>query len=213
MPQPARISRPEIVAVAIDLLDERGLDKVSLHLIAERLGVRQPALYHHFASKADLLDAVAEEILTRHHTARRPHPDEGWESFVVRNASSLRAAMLSVRDGARLISTAGGRVPSLGNALAQVAALERGGFEPDAAIVALIAVSRYTIGAALEEQAAADREPMSIPTEDADESVLRLARAIARVNEAGASHEFQTGLRALVRGLAHERTMHPAPPE
>jgi TetR/AcrR family tetracycline transcriptional repressor len=207
MPQPPRIRRADVVKTTIELLNERGLDGVSLRVIADRLGVRQPALYHHFASKAALLDEVVEAILSRHHTARLPEPDEDWRSFLLRNASSLRSAMLSVRDGARLISSSGGRVPSLGNALAQVAVLERGGFEPDAAILALIAVSRYTIGAALEEQAAADAGPMKVPLDGADETVLRFAAALSQVNEAGSAHEFECGLRALVRGLEDARTM------
>jgi len=205
MPQPARTNRRAIVAAAIELLDERGLDGLSLHEIAARLGVKQPALYHHVASKADLLSAVAEEVLDRHHTARLPNDGEAWDAFTARNARSLRGAMLSVRDGARLISSAGGRVPKLGNAMAQVDLLERAGFDGRTAVLALIAVSRYTIGAALEEQASRSNPPLSASAPGDDERIVRFAGILRDVTAAGPDAEFDLGLAALLAGLDAQR--------
>lgn len=205
MPQPARTDRHAIAAAAIELLNERGLDKVSLYAIAERLGVKQPALYHHFDSKAALLAAVAAEVLDQHHTDRVPKAGEAWDVFVLRNARSLRRTMLSVRDGARLISSAGSRVPNLSNAMAQVELLERAGFESATAVLALIAVSRYTIGAALEEQASHAYPPLSASADGIDERTVRFAEVLRDVSAAGPEKEFELGLSALVNGLNEQR--------
>jgi len=203
MPQPRRTDRAAIVSAAIEVLDEHGLDGLSLRAIAARLGVRQPALYHHVDSKADLLAAVAEEVLDRWHTDRVPVADERWQDFLARNAWSLRRAMLSVRDGARLIASAGPRSPRTENAIAQIGLLERSGFTGADAVLAFIAVSRYTIGAALEQQTARDGTDIVIPAEPRDEAVAHLARLASEVAALGPEHEFEVGLTALIRGLDH----------
>jgi TetR/AcrR family transcriptional regulator, tetracycline repressor protein len=202
MPHPRRVDRAAIVVAAIDVLEERGLDGLSLRVIAERLGVRQPALYHHLGSKAELLDAMAALVLDRAHEDRLPAEGEPWDAFVARNARSMRRAMLGVRDGARLIASAGPRGPAPAVAHAQVGLLESAGFDGPDAVVALIAVSRYTIGCALEQQTARDRGAITFDT-DPDDDVVRHLTTIARqVEDLGPDHEFEVGLAALLRGLA-----------
>ena len=201
MPYPRRTDRAAIVSAAIEVMQEQGLDSVSLRAIAGRLGVRQPGLYHHFVSKAELLDAVADEILDRSHTVRIPVAGDRWDEFVARNARSLRRAMLSVRDGARLIASTGSRSPRMDNAIAQIALLEQAGFSGTGAALALIAVSRYTIGSAIEQQTARDGGDIVITTDRTDPAAARIIDITRRVVDLGQDHEFDTGLAALLRGL------------
>lgn len=201
MPYPSRTDRASIVAAALLVLDERGLDGVSLRAIATRLGIRQPALYHHFASKAELLDAVADDVLARRHTDRLPHDGEHWGAFVARNARSLRRAMLSIRDGARLIASSGSRSPQPDAAIAQVSLLEDAGFTATEAVLALIAVARYTIGSAIEQQTARDSGDILIETDRTDSATRHLIDSTRQVVALGQDHEFETGLAALIRGL------------
>lgn len=201
MPHPRRTDRSAIVSAAIEVMDAQGLDGVSLRAIAARLGIRQPALYHHFASKAELLDALVDETLDRWHTDRLPVDGEPWQEFVARNARSLRRALLSVRDGARLIASAGSRSPRLDHAIAQVALLERAGFSGPEAALALIAVSRYTIGSAIEQQTARDGGDIVLDTERTDADAGHLLEVARQVVALGQDHEFEVGLTALIRGL------------
>lgn len=205
MPQPRRTDRAAIVSAAIEVLDENGLDGLSLRAIAARLGVQQPALYHHVASKADLLTAVGDEVLDRWHTDRIPADDERWQDFLARNAWSLRGAMLSVRDGARLIASAGPRSPKLDNAIAQTGLLERAGFAGADAVLAYIAVSRYTIGAVLEQQTARDGTTIALRSEPGTDAAAHLAQLASEVAALGPDHEFDVGLTALIHGL--DRTL------
>ncbi|QKT08740.1 TetR/AcrR family transcriptional regulator C-terminal domain-containing protein [Gordonia sp. X0973] len=202
MPYPSRTDQASIVSAALEVLDERGLDDVTLRAIADRLGIRQPALYHHFANKGALLDAVADEILTRRHTDRLPDDGEQWDAFVARNARSMRRAMLSIRDGARLIASAGSRSPQPDTAIAQVSLLERAGFTATDAITALIAVSRYAIGSAIEQQTARDGGDIVIEIDRDDDGARRFVESARQVVALGQDHEFETGLNALIRGLA-----------
>jgi AcrR family transcriptional regulator len=48
----------EIVAVARQLLEDEGLDSFSMRRLADRLGVRAPVIYKHFASKSALVAAL-----------------------------------------------------------------------------------------------------------------------------------------------------------
>jgi TetR/AcrR family tetracycline transcriptional repressor len=201
MPQPRRTDSRAIVSAAIEVLNDRGLDGLSLHAIAARLGIRQPALYHHFGSKAELVTAVAEEVLDRRHTDRTPVEGEHWQDFLFRNAQSLRRAMLSVRDGGRLMASAGPRTPKIDNAIAQIRLLEDSGFTGPDAVLAFIAVSRYTIGAVLEEQTARDGGAIIVPPERHDAAAAYLSALGTKVAALGPDHEFKIGLSALIHGL------------
>ena len=56
------LSRDQIVLKALELVDEEGLDALSLRALGKRLGVSQAAFYRHVPDKAALLDGVAEAI-------------------------------------------------------------------------------------------------------------------------------------------------------
>jgi AcrR family transcriptional regulator len=48
----------EIVAAARELLDEEGPDALSMRRLGDRLGIRAPSIYKHFAGKRELEDAL-----------------------------------------------------------------------------------------------------------------------------------------------------------
>lgn len=55
MPHPARISEPAITDAARALLEEEGVEGLSMRELARRLGVRAPSLYFYVKSRDDLL--------------------------------------------------------------------------------------------------------------------------------------------------------------
>jgi AcrR family transcriptional regulator len=57
----AGLSTAAVVSEAADVADERGLDRLTLAAVADRLGVRLPSLYKHVAG----LDALRREIAIR----------------------------------------------------------------------------------------------------------------------------------------------------
>lgn len=59
--QESRDTRREILDAALDLFAERGFHATSVRAIARAVGVRESALYHHFASKDAILEGVIEE--------------------------------------------------------------------------------------------------------------------------------------------------------
>src|SRR5271165_5604452 len=55
-------TRQRLVAAARRLFGERGYEDTSIEQVLAASGVARGALYHHFQSKAELFDAVAEAV-------------------------------------------------------------------------------------------------------------------------------------------------------
>ncbi|MEU8133514.1 TetR/AcrR family transcriptional regulator [Streptodolium elevatio] len=62
-PRQPLLSRDRIVDAALALVDAEGLDVLSTRRLASELGVSGPALYNHFATKDEIVDAVVDTVL------------------------------------------------------------------------------------------------------------------------------------------------------
>ncbi len=143
--------RDEVLATALALLDDVGLDAITIRRLAERLGLQPGALYRHFTSKRELLDAMVERIV-----AQAPAPDMSgdWPDQVRAIASATRAGMLAYRDGARLMSTFYTPGPSAVTAWERFTGLLMGaGLDFEGANRAVDTVMSYVNGFTIEEQA------------------------------------------------------------
>lgn len=57
------LDRNRIAQVALALIDEQGIDQLSMRKLGSVLGVEGMALYHYFRNKAELLDGILDIIL------------------------------------------------------------------------------------------------------------------------------------------------------
>ena len=89
MGRPPLIARAQVLAAALELADEYGLEALTMGGVAERLGVTPMALYRHVADKADLLDGLVELLLTEFPA---PSPELSWSDRLSRLAKSVRAS-------------------------------------------------------------------------------------------------------------------------
>ena len=62
-PDRGRITREQILAAAMALLDQRGLPDLTMRKLAAELGIRPSALYWHFPDKQTLLARLADRIV------------------------------------------------------------------------------------------------------------------------------------------------------
>ncbi|MBX3062882.1 MAG: TetR/AcrR family transcriptional regulator [Anaerolineae bacterium] len=58
MPYPSQINTERVIETARALLEDLGIEQLSLHRLAEALGVKAPSLYRYFAGKTELLRAI-----------------------------------------------------------------------------------------------------------------------------------------------------------
>jgi len=92
MPRPSvpLLSRDAIVARAMQIVDAEGVSGLSMRKLAADLGVRGPSLYHHFASKDEILDAIVEQI---NNQIDLDQVGPGWEAALTSYAYQLRAIL------------------------------------------------------------------------------------------------------------------------
>ncbi|MGW2223750.1 TetR family transcriptional regulator, partial [Nonomuraea sp. NPDC001684] len=98
------LEKGTIVAAALRLLQETGLDGLTLRRLAGELGVQAPALYWHFTNKQELLDAMAEAMTAAHMTRPALTEPAAWREWMRDHAHRDRAMLNSYRDGARLVA-------------------------------------------------------------------------------------------------------------
>jgi AcrR family transcriptional regulator len=196
------LTREEIVACALELLDETG--GFTMRKVAERLDVGTMTLYGHFRHKDELLQAVVEAGVPR-----VVAPTDGpWHE-------RLKALMLALHEEvsahpglARLrferpIVSAG----ALEITEAAMAMLDEGGFDTGEAATAYRALFLFVLGAAAfgptrdaEHQRAATREALA--QLDRDHFPALLAAATDAERAMGDPAVVERGLAAMLQGLA-----------
>jgi TetR/AcrR family tetracycline transcriptional repressor len=154
------LTKQRIVEEAVSLLDSGGLEAVTFRKLADRLGVQSPTLFWHVKNKAALVNALSEAILAPTlATIREPKPDERWQDWLMYFAEQLRAAVLAHPDGARVVSAAQLSEAMAGLSETAVKTLVDYGMPLRDARLTVLAVERFTIGHALEEQAPRPDDP------------------------------------------------------
>src|SRR3954447_23689544 len=209
----APVTREAIVATALGLLAEGGLEGVSFRRIATRLGISAPTLYWHVDSKRQLMDLMAE-VLGRRSEADHagPRPGQPWWEWLRTDARQMFAALISTRDAPRVVAGNRPTPDSFAGIERTLGVLVEAGLTPGQAQQTLFAIGAYVIGSATEWQAEAERQSTQPLPDPADEELnARRAAALAdkpimlaAVNERLAgpfSATFEYGLDPLITGL------------
>ena len=202
----ARLSRESIVAAALDVLDEQGIDGVTVRAVAARLDVKAPALYWHVRNKQELLDEMGTEIQRRVNAAADLGRVTGRSrrEYLAGYARALRTEYLAHRDGARTFS--GTRLASPEVLRAQEPWFESwtaAGLDLADAIDAGEVVTAFVVGFVIEEQERrqSDDARYSLATRDAALGAgapLAMAAGHAR---RGAEERFERQLDLVLAGL------------
>jgi TetR/AcrR family tetracycline transcriptional repressor len=205
----AGLTRPMIIQTALRLLDQVGLDGLTVRRLATDLGVQSPALYWHFRSKQQLLDQMADAII-RAAGMGPPHHGESWQDWLTRRARAYRTSVLTHRDGARLVAGAQWLNPATIRMFDQeLAAMVGRGFTPVLALRTISALAHYVTGFVLQEQASRQEDAKQPPdqlaalAEQLDGGTS--APLLVAIHQGGSplgEQAFEHGLRALIDGTA-----------
>jgi AcrR family transcriptional regulator len=147
------LDRRRVADTALRLLNETGLDGLTLRAIARELDVKAPALYWHFKDKQALLDEMATEMFRRMVAGTALDPADTWQERLLRTNRGLRAALLGYRDGAKVFS--GSRFTGIehaGQMEDNLRLFTAAGFTLAQAARALTTTYLYTLGFVTEEQ-------------------------------------------------------------
>ena len=208
--RPKGLNRADIVQAALDLLDEKGIDAVTVRAVATRLGVKAPALYWHVENKQALLDEMGTEIQRRVIAELRAQPMGVWPESVATYARVLRREYLAHRDGARTFS--GTRLTDPEVLRAQEPWLEQlvaSGVDLETAVSAVEFVTAFVVGFVIEEQERAQsgepRYSLSDRTEMLGDDVPLVVEA-GRVLFGDREQRFERNLDAIVDALRRATT-------
>ncbi|MER6090184.1 TetR/AcrR family transcriptional regulator [Streptomyces bluensis] len=199
-PRKPLLSADRIVATARTLVDEEGLAAVSTRRLAAELGVSGPSLYHHFRTKDQILEAVADSVCAQVDLSMF-EDGRDWRTALHDWAVSYRAALREHPNIVPVLARGPGRRPAgLRLADAVFGAMVKAGWPP-AQATSIGALMRYFVmgsalgsfaGGFVDDEAAYD--PAAYPH-------LGQAHLLADQQEKIDERAFATGLRALLDGL------------
>ena len=212
MIQRETLTREKVLHAALALVDQEGLEGLSMRRLAAALNVQAMSLYNHVSNKADLLDGVAELVFEQ---VELPDPKLAWSGQVRALAVSMYQAF------SRHLAVAVALVTDQANP-ASLRALEpfdrlagallQAGFDDERARQALGAVTDLVFGSLLLSTGGFASDPASHASEPNTGAYLRridstrlphFSRLLRQraLNKPTPEEDFKQGLDMLLRGL------------
>jgi TetR/AcrR family transcriptional regulator, tetracycline repressor protein len=187
--RPPSLSEEGIVAAALRLTSEVGIDNLSMRALARELGVPTMTIYHYVPNKEALVELVVNHILRE---IRIPESDEGtWEERLRRLEREARRVLADqpgmsaqLRDGG---STEGTRL-----AEGVLAILRDGGFGPEDAVLCFATLYTFMTGQI-------DLDAMAHAV--VGESPSATLEGVTRSTQFSRDELFEFGFDAVIEGL------------
>ena len=207
------LNRERVFEAAVALADERGLESLTMRALGEKLGVEAMSLYHHVASKDELLDGMVDVVFSE---IELPTTDVDWKTAMRRRAVSTREALTRHRWAVGLMQSRTSPGPASFRLVdAVLGCLRAAGFSVENAVHAYSAQDAYIYGFALQEKTL----PVDTPGElaEAAENMRRRFSAdeYPHIAETITEHvtrpgydfgdEFQIGLDMILDGVERLR--------
>jgi AcrR family transcriptional regulator len=92
------LSRDRVLAAAVELADEGGIEAVTMRRLAQQLEVEAMSLYYHVANKDEVLDGMIDAVMTELNTAvGAVKPDSDWKAEIRGRILTAREVLLRHR--------------------------------------------------------------------------------------------------------------------
>jgi len=187
-----QLTRQRVVAAAIELADRDGTESISMRKLAQELGVEAMSLYTHVRNKDDLLDGMADAVISQ-----IPLDVGGadWKASLRRMALAAREVMLRHPWAPRVVETRTAPGPAaLSYINAVLGILREGGFTIAQAHSAIHILGSRALGfsqALFDDSEGADLDP---------ETAAQLQRQL------GATHPYVV---EMALAVTHSGTLGP----
>lgn len=168
----------QVVAAAIGIIEEHGVQRLTMRAAGERLGVEAMSLYWYVPSRESLLDAVVESVMGELYADPEVHmitAPVDWQDYLVRLAHGVRRIALAHPQVFPLVASRPTAAPWLRPPLRSLrwvdsllTTLRTHGFTDPAAVAAYRGFSSFLLGHLLLEVSAlgADVGPVASPDPD-----------------------------------------------
>jgi TetR/AcrR family transcriptional regulator, tetracycline repressor protein len=201
------LTRDAVIEGALELVDRDGLEALSMPRLARHLGTGVMTIYGHVANKADLVDALAERVLSE--AGVIASRDGDWERDLAEWMRHLRQTVLRHPALGAVLAARGLTTPSVFQHLeAGVGLLRSAGFDRPTSVEIYYSLLTYTLGFLAWEIPRVHRQPeagyakqwadalAALPATEYP-NLLDLAKELPNVASDG---QFEAGLNALLRG-------------
>lgn len=202
----------EVIArTALGLLNEVGLDGLTMRVLAKELGVQPAALYWHLKNKRQLLDAMAALMFREVNDGlEAPRKGTDWADWIAERVRAIRRMMLKYRDGARVFAGTHIAESELPRSIElTLATMVDAGFSVRDAARGFPVLYHYAIGFTIEEQARSGDDYLGenpYQTNDLAEAVDEerfplAAQAASHLFDVHADTGFEDGIQVIIAGL------------
>ncbi|AZS86564.1 TetR family transcriptional regulator [Streptomyces griseoviridis] len=191
-----RLTPATVVAAALRLLDDEGLDTVTTRAVADRLGVRMNTVLWHVKTKRRLLELMADGIAgTITYDGLPEDPAERALELIRR----YRRSLLAHRDGAALVTGTYAAEPhTLRFADTVIGALTEHTGSVETSARTCFALIYFTLGLTQEEQAMADADPGRLDEAVTSGHYPALLAARAALAQGTFPDRFEDGIRRIL---------------
>ena len=90
MAKPKNLRKSDMVEAALAIIDQEGLDKLTVRRLGSELGISGPTLYHHFRDRDDILYMVVRLVLAQN-TVPAFRPTDALDALVEASRASYLA--------------------------------------------------------------------------------------------------------------------------
>lgn len=199
------LTSEQIVAAALALIDETGLDGHSMRTLGARLGVDASTLYYHLPNKDALHNLIVDQIMSGLDLSA-DDPSASTEDRLIFAAFQLRRALLVHPRALPLVAARSMRTPTqLAGVEVIVGILFAAGFSATEALLALDSIGQCVIGLttihALHKERTAEGVSDGGLSELSVESFPHLHRLSVEAEYLGSEAEFAATIRAQISGL------------
>jgi TetR/AcrR family transcriptional regulator, tetracycline repressor protein len=196
------LTRDRVLRAAVDVVDQEGMEALSMRRLGQELGVEAMSLYRYVPSKADLLDGIYGMILE---DIVVPRAAGDWKRTARAYARAFRKALTAHPNTLSLFATRPAVTPaSLRHVESGLALLRGVGFDTEDAVSAFQVLVTFVVGHTLSSHAPAREDERSTPAyRDLDPAEFpALLEAAATLADRDLDQEFEFGLDVVLAGLS-----------
>ena len=199
-----KTSRTAIVECALAIIDEEGIEALSMRRLGKDLSVDPMAIYNHISGKPELLDAIVDQVMSEVNLGV-DDPAAPWQERIRRVAGAYRDALCSHPNVLPVIASGRARMfGGLAPADQLLSIFEAAGVPRPKWLIAMNAFSSWILGSALMEMTTGEGAAKVIVEWAANAPTDRyphVGLAIATHEPTDSDAYFRYGVISLIGGL------------